>query len=193
VYDGQIHDSDLAERTARCEESFAAVLALEQTLENARLKVPALIAGGTPTFPVHAKDGRRQLSPGTCLLWDWGYSTKFPDLDFLVAATLLTRVISKPASNRLCLDLGHKAVASENPLPRLFIPALPEASHVMHSEEHLVVETHEAEKIPLGTPFLCIPRHICPSVALYSKAYLVRNRTLDGTWAIRGRERTLQF
>ena len=42
-----------------------------------------------------------------------GYSTLYPDLDFLVAAAVLSRVISKPGRNRLCLDLGHKAVAAD--------------------------------------------------------------------------------
>jgi len=30
----------------------------------------------------------------------------------------MTRVISKPAPDTLCLDLGHKSIASENPLDR---------------------------------------------------------------------------
>ena len=38
---------------------------------------------------------------------------------------LLARVISKPGGNRICIDLGHKAVASENPLEhRVVIPEL---------------------------------------------------------------------
>ena len=41
-------------------------------------------------------------------------STILPDLDFAPAVVVLTRVVSRPAQNRLCLDLGHKAVASEN-------------------------------------------------------------------------------
>ena len=49
------------------------------------------------------------------MLWDFGYADMFADLDFLMAALVLTRVVSKPGVNRLCLDLGHKAIAAENP------------------------------------------------------------------------------
>ncbi len=78
-----------------------------------------LVAGGTPTFPFHARRPGVECSPGTCVLWDFGYSSRFPDLDFLQAALVLTRVISKPGARRLCLDLGQKAIASENPPPRV--------------------------------------------------------------------------
>ena len=67
-----------------------------------------------------------------------------PDLDFLPAAVLLSRVVSKPVNNRLCLDLGHKAVASEMPHPRVVFLDLPDATPVTHSEEHLVVEVPAA-------------------------------------------------
>ena len=40
-------------------------------------------------------------------------------MEFLHAAVLLTRVVSKPAKDLICLDLGHKAVGSEMPQPRI--------------------------------------------------------------------------
>jgi hypothetical protein len=55
------------------------------------------------------------------VLWDAGYGTELPDLPFLPSAMLLTRVVSRPGSQRVCLDLGHKAVASENPHPRVVL------------------------------------------------------------------------
>src|SRR5438876_782525 len=91
-------------------------------------------------------------SPGTTVLWDAGYSTQLPDLDFLPAAVLLTRVVSKPGATRVCVDLGHKAVASEGPHPRVqFIePVVGDATFVGHSEEHLVFETARASEFAVG-------------------------------------------
>ena len=109
AYDGHIHEPDLATRCAQCDEAFAPVLALRHHLGD----VP-LIAGGSPTFALHAEHADRELSPGTTVLWDFSYADKFPELPFVPAAVLLTRVVSRPASDRLCLDLGHKAVAAEN-------------------------------------------------------------------------------
>jgi D-serine deaminase-like pyridoxal phosphate-dependent protein len=137
-----------------------------------------------------------ELSPGTTVLWDYGYATKLADIDFLNAAMVLTRIISKPTSvgangNRLCLDLGHKALASENPHPRVFFPQLPEANAVGHSEEHLVVETPRARDFALGTPIYGVPWHICPTVALHSHAVPVKNGRAVGHWRVTARDRIL--
>jgi D-serine deaminase-like pyridoxal phosphate-dependent protein len=191
VYDGHIHDSDLAIRTENCEAAFRPVFALRDELKRAGLPVPRLIAGGTPTFPIHAKRTDVECSPGTCVFWDFGYATKMADQDFLTAALVLTRVISKPGANRLCLDLGHKAIASENPHPRVRLLELPEAQFVTHSEEHLVVETARANEFVLGDCLYGIPWHICPTVALHSEAVVIKNGRAEERWKVTARARVL--
>src|SRR5690606_25922103 len=155
------------------------------------IATPAIVAGGTPTFPIHAKRGGVECSPGTCVLWDAGYAASFPDLRFLNAAVLLTRVISRPAPDRLCLDLGHKAVASEMPHPRVFLPDLPDAVPVTHSEEHLVLETPHASRWPVGSALYAIPRHICPTVALHHSLQVVEDRRAIDEWQVTARRRQL--
>ena len=153
--------------------------------------MPRLVAGGSPTFPLHARDPEIECSPGTCLLWDAGYAATLPDLDFLCAALVVTRVISKPGSNRLCLDLGHKAIASESPHPRVQLLELPDATPVMHSEEHLVVETPRATEFAVGDVLYGIPWHICPTVALHARAVVVRSGRADAHWKVVARDRLL--
>jgi len=191
AYDGHIHERDLGLRTKLCQNAFAPVNELRKELTVAGFPVPRLVAGGTPTFPLHASKPDVECSPGTCLFWDFGYTTKLPDLDFLPAALLLTRVVSRPAGNRLCLDLGHKAVASENPHPRVQLLELPDAQAVGHSEEHLVVETGRAAEFPVGACLYGIPWHICPTVALYSEAVVIRNGEASERWPILARNRML--
>jgi D-serine deaminase-like pyridoxal phosphate-dependent protein len=191
AYDGHIHETDVAQRRAQCDAAFGPVLAFRQRLLDAGLPVPALISGGSPTFPFHAEHPDRECTPGTTVLWDFGYGDKLPDLPFLPAAVLLTRVISKPGPNRLCLDLGHKAVAAENPHPRVRLLELPDAVAVVHSEEHLVVETPRAEEFAIGATLHGIPRHVCPTVALYSEAILVRSGEAVETWPITARARRI--
>jgi D-serine deaminase-like pyridoxal phosphate-dependent protein len=190
AYDGHLSNSDPAERARLCEAAFAPVAALKKELVEAGLPVPTVVAGGTPTFPIHAARQDVECSPGTCVFWDAGYAAKLPDLDFLHAALVLTRISSKPAPNRICLDLGHKAIASENPPPRVRLFGLEEARQVMHSEEHLVLETDLAPKLKVGDALYGIPSHICPTVALYSEAVVVRDGQTAETWPIT-RERRL--
>ncbi len=191
AYDGHIHEPDPAMRRAQCDAAFAPVLALRSAMVKAGLPVPALVAGGTPTFPIHVAHADRECSPGTSVLWDFGYGDKFADLPFQCAAVLLARVVSKPGPHLLCLDLGHKAVAAENPPPRVRLLELPDATAVMHSEEHLVIETPRAAEFAVGDALHGIPRHVCPTVALHSEAVVVRGGAADERWPITARARSI--
>ncbi len=191
VYDGHIHEPDLAKRTEMCATAFAPVNQLRSDLLAAGLSVPRIVAGGTPTFPIHAKNDLFECSPGTCVLWDFGYAEKFADMDFLIAAVVLTRVISKPGANRLCLDLGHKAIAAENPPPRVKFLNLPDAVAIGHSEEHLVVESGQASKFSVGDCLYGVPRHICPTVALNSEVVVIRDGIASERWRVTARKRRI--
>ncbi|KAH0534179.1 hypothetical protein FGG08_007226 [Glutinoglossum americanum] len=191
AYDGHIGDSDLAVRTRRVEEAFAPVRSLRDALLREGLPVPHLIAGGTPTFPIDARHPDVECTPGTTAFWDRSYQIKCPDLDFLHAALVLTRVVSKPGRNLLCLDLGYKAIAAENPHPRVHLLDIPEAIAVGHSEEHLVIESPRATEFAVGTPLYGIPWHICPTVALYAEAVTVTDGYATGRWQIDARARKL--
>lgn len=191
AYDGHIRDTDLARRGRVCNEAFAAVEAMREQLVAAGVAVPAVVAGGTPTFPIHARRPDVECSPGTSVFWDLGYSTLLPDLDFLPAVVLLTRVISKPLPNVLCLDLGHKAVASEGPHPRVELLGLSDARAIGHSEEHLTVGTNRAGEFHVGACFYGIPWHICPTVALHQEAVVIRNGRAQERWQVVGRARAI--
>ena len=192
AYDGHLGESDPAIRAAACEAAFAPVVALREELERAGLAVPALVAGGAPSFPVHARYADRESSPGTTVLWDIGYAERFADLPYDIAAVVLTRVVSKPGRDRLCLDLGHKAVAAENPLAaRVRIVELPEATTVMQSEEHLVLETERAREFAIGQTLHALPRHICPTVALHAEAIVVEGGKAVERWPILARGRRI--
>lgn len=191
VYDGHIHNSDLAERTLVCDEAYAPVEKMRLDLRAMGVSVPRIVVGGTPTFPIHARRSGVECSPGTSVLWDAGYAKKFTDLHFLPALTLVTRVISRPGSGRLCLDLGHKAVASEMAPPRVVFPAIDDAVTVAHNEEHLVIETVHADRFPVGSVIHGIPWHVCPTVALHATALVACGGRVSEEWPILARARRL--
>lgn len=191
AYDGHIHDRDPQERAQKVEQAFVKLQALLDQLKALDLPVPNFIASGTPTFPMHAARGSYECSPGTCVFWDWGYGTKHADMDFLHAALVLSRVISKPGSNQLTCDLGHKAIAAENPHPRVHFLNLPEAKAIMHSEEHLVLETPHAAEFEIGDVLYGVPWHICPTVALHAYANVVTDGKVTDQWKVEARNRIL--
>ncbi len=192
IYDGHIHASDLKSREEQCNKDFETVDRLLLKLKNNDIKIEELACGGTFTFPIHAKHKNRTLCPGTPILWDAGYEKNIPDLEFLTAAVLAGRVISKPNGN-VCFDLGHKAVASEMPHPRMKFLDIHVNNIENQSEEHLVISTPEAEKLIPGSFVYAIPVHICPTVALHEQVYVIENQKAVKTWQVIARKRTFNF
>jgi D-threonine aldolase len=194
VYDGQNHQTAVAERAAAVHAAWERVVPFRDELIAAGLPVPRIVAGGTGTFPVYAAidDPTLELSPGTTVFYDAGYASAFPDLPFQIAAVLLTRVISRPAPDRLTLDLGYKACASDPPAgKRLIFPDLPDAEQVLQNEEHLVLQTPEANRFRPGDELVAIPWHICPTTALHKQVYVVSGGRLVGRWDVTARDRCL--
>jgi D-serine deaminase-like pyridoxal phosphate-dependent protein len=196
VYDGHNHQESFVERQAAVQTQLAPVLKLRTTLVEKDLPMPRFVAGGTPTFPIHARLDVPNLecSPGTLILHDHGYGTRFPDLaGFTPAALLLTRVISRPTPTRLTLDLGTKAVASDPPAgKRCRLLDVPDYQPMAHNEEHFVIETPAAEHYRPGDEIFAMPTHICPTVALHRQAQVIENGAAIGTWDIAARDRILR-
>ena len=133
-----------------------------------------------------------QCSPGTFIYWDTGYASILKEQPFLFAAVVLTRVISKPGPGLICLDLGHKSIASENPLDRRVIfPDAPDLVPVGQSEEHLVMRTEHAERYSVGQLLYGLPYHVCPTVALYDTAWAVRGGNAVNDWHNPARNRSI--
>ena len=191
-YDGHIHDRSLDERRRRCESYSTKIRQLKTLVNEQHAKNLAVIAGGTPTFPIHINSNDVTCSPGTFIFWDKGYQDLFTEQDFLPSALVITRVISIIDSNKVCLDLGHKAIAAENELARrAFFLNAPDAKVVSHSEEHLVIEIAEGHSFTLGDVIYALPYHICPTVALYDKAITIVENHTNNTWNITARQRTI--
>jgi D-serine deaminase-like pyridoxal phosphate-dependent protein len=195
VYDGHTHQHAVEERQAAVEAQLRPVLEMRQALERAGLPVPRLVLGGTPTFPIYARldIAGAECSPGTCVLNDYNYGNWFPDLgEFVPAALVLTRVISRPTPRRITFDLGYKAVASDPPAgKRCFLLDFPEHETVLQNEEHLVVETSAAERYRPGDVAYAMPAHICPTCALHQFAYVAEGGEIVGRWEIAARDRML--
>ena len=193
AYDGHLRDGDAATLAQVAEQTFAPVWQMRDQLRSEGYPVPGMIASGTPTFALLAQRGDVEVGAGTTVLWDFGQEGVCPDHHFLNAAVLLTRVLSKPTPDRLCFDLGHKAVASEMAHPRVRLFGLEDAVAVTHSEEHLVLQTPRADQYQVGDVLYGIPRHICPTVALHSEVMAVRDGVAAQRWPVVARARRISI
>jgi len=192
AYDGHIRTKDFEQRTQECNKAFELVENTQKQLFEQGFPKPVIIAGGSPTFPIHAKRKDAECSPGTFIYWDAGYENMCPEQSFLPAALVISRIISLPRKNTVCLDLGHKSIASESELTRrvVFLNA-PDLKCTGHSEEHLMAEAPEGHSYKTGDVLYGLPFHICPTVALYERASIVKNSEAAGEWKTIARDRKI--
>lgn len=189
-YDGHIREENIEKREQVVKEYFESVLSKAKTLESTFGLSLDLVFGGSNTFPVYRQYSNVECSPGTFILWDWGYHTTLPEQLFHIAALLISRVVSKPNTNLLCLDLGYKAISSENPMDkRLHFLDKVGWNIVSQSEEHLVVEVpnEEWENTTIGSFVYVIPYHICPTVAMYPAYQVIESGIVQEQWKILAR------
>lgn len=192
VYDGHLRDPDLEVRTVKCNETFLPVRKLQEDLLNSTDRDVTIIAGGSPTLPIHAQRKDVECSPGTFIFWDKGYEQILGEQPFYFAAVMLTRIISRPTDDLVCIDLGHKAIASENPLDKraCFLNA-PSVTPVSHSEEHMVLNAGKDHSFQVGDILYAVPYHVCPTVALHDFAYACVDNQVKESWSITARKRKI--
>lgn len=191
AYDGHLRDTDFALRTKRCDEGFQKVKNLQDEIFKTSGKKLIIVVGGTPTFSIHSKRQNIECSPGTFIYWDKGYETILQEQKYNHAALVVSRVISKPAENTICVDLGHKAIAAENPLPnRVFFLNAPELQPIGHSEEHMVFKTSD-KNYNVGDVLYGVPYHVCPTVALHDVVNVVTDGVAKEKWTTAARKRKI--
>ena len=194
AYDGHIRNPDIQQRTIECNKAFEPVLQMQNILLNDGLTKPVIVAGGSPTFPIHAKRKEIECSPGTFIYWDKGYQLSCKEQSFSPAALVISRVVSLPSATKLCLDLGHKSIAAENTLDkRVYFLNAPELIFTGQSEEHLVAEVPVDHGYKIGDVLYGLPYHICPTVALYERAWVVENSKVADEWKVIARDRKINL
>lgn len=125
-------------------------------------------------------EGVTELRLGTYVFFDVGQSKAISDFSHC-AATVLASVISKPQDERVVIDAGAKALVSQNRPTGICATngfgAIKGAEHIVIDnlfDEHGVINNAEfRDSLEVGDKVEVIPSHICPTVNLYDKAYLV--------------------
>ena len=194
-YDGNIRNIDFSERKKFCDKSFSTIENCKNDLEKLGFLNLRIVVGGSPTFPIHAKRKNVECSPGTFVFWDKGYSDLCPEQPFLPAILAITRIISLPTPTRICTDLGHKSIAAENDLSkRVYLLNAAELKFAGQSEEHLILDAPENHHYKVGDILYGVPIHVCPTVALHERLYVVEKEVFTGEeWRVLARDRVIEI
>ena len=188
-YDGHITDADKAARFKKAGSGFEKVQKLANAIANLGFDDMRIAAGSTPTIQFYAQQKDVECSPGTFIYWDQHYHELYPELDFQNAAVVVTRIISKPSTNAVCLDLGYKAISSESSAnERVYFPNYPNAEVLSQSEEHLLGNLYSASA-EVGDVIYGLPFHIGRTCNLYEECAVVEGHQITDKWLHTARRR----
>ena len=155
--------------------------ALARKLRDASVPIKEVSAGSTQTAIYAAEiDGITEVRPGTYIYHDrmqveFGVC-KIEDC----AGAVFTTVVSRPAKDRIVVDAGSKAFATDvQPgQPPLYLSGFghvigdPTAIFERMNEEHGVITIHPDASYKVGDVIAIIPNHICSTVNLHNAMYI---------------------
>jgi len=194
LYDGHFRQLDYEVRKELCDANFVQLIDLVKEIEAIGYPKPIVIAGGSPTFPIHAQRETVECSPGTFVFWDKTYGEICREQPFVPAAIVVSRVISIPDEGKLCIDLGHKSIAAENDISkRAYFLNAPELRLISQSEEHGVVDAGLNHTYKPGDLFYILPYHVCPTVALYNQMITINLSGELNCWEVTARDRRIKY
>jgi len=185
AYEGHLvirPDRDEREKLTRRDMQLA--IDTRRLIERAGIEVRILSAGGTGTYDVTGTmDGVDELQAGSYALMDCCYVTIRPE--FRNAMTVLATVISKPAIDRIVLDVGLKGLGGEFGPPTLVDRPGDEIPYLA-SEEHVGAQLCGGHPVEIGDKLRLIPSHGCTTCNLYRQYIVHRAGVIEDVWPIDG-------
>lgn len=159
----------------------------KELLESSGIPSPTITGGSTGTY---AADSQlpyvTELQAGSYALMDVAYA-RIGITEFGHAMTVLATVVSANHTDRVTVDAGFKAFATDRPFGP-DVRTLPNARHQWAGDEFGYVITENGQPLPkLGDRLRFIPPHCDPTVNLYDRLYVCDNDTVLETWSVMDR------
>ncbi|MBQ1484608.1 MAG: alanine racemase [Eubacterium sp.] len=193
---------DAADCRAKAKAAYERTVRAADIIRSMGVDIDTVSIGATPSVMLcdepEQYEGVTELRLGTYIFFDVGQSNAIGDFS-RCAATVLASVISKPYGDRVVLDAGAKALVSQNRPSGICATngfgAVKGAEHITVDnlyDEHAVLNSAEfRDGVQIGDKVGIIPSHICPTVNLYDKAYLVSGGRVIGEIPVACRGRSV--
>jgi D-serine deaminase-like pyridoxal phosphate-dependent protein len=185
-YEGHaVFVTDPEQRARQAREAMQALVNTAELIRQAGLPVEIVSGGGTGTYYLTgAFPGVTEVEAGSYPFMDTKYRRL--GLPFRCALSLLATVISTPAPDRAIIDAGLKVLTTENGLPEVISP--PGVKLAALNEEHGRLEVDPSQANPhVGDRVELLPSHVCTTVNLHDRYYVLRGGRLAEIWPISGR------
>ncbi len=187
-YEGHVVNmEDEQQRRAEAERSMGMLVEAAEYIRESGLPCEIVSGGGTGTYNVSGTcPGVTEVQAGSYPLLDVKYGKL--EQGFEKSATILSTVWSNSPAlpGWAIIDAGMKVMTYEFGLPELI--GVPDTRLAMLSEEHghLLCETGEP-RLKVGDKVELYPSHICTTINLHDKMYVVQEDEVADVWRIKAR------
>jgi D-serine deaminase-like pyridoxal phosphate-dependent protein len=165
--------------------AIAQAIAVQKELLASGLDARTLTGGSTGTWNIDTTiPEMTEIQAGSYPLMDAAYRRVIGS-DFAPAMTVLTTVISASHPDRVTVDGGYKAFATDRP----FGPEAVDLSGVhwqWGGDEHgILILENPSRTIRMGDHIEFVPPHCDPTVNLYDRIYAVHGELVEEVWPLK--------
>jgi D-serine deaminase-like pyridoxal phosphate-dependent protein len=165
--------------------AIAQAIAVQKELLASGLDARTLTGGSTGTWNIDTTiPEMTEIQAGSYPLMDAAYR-RIIGSDFAPAMTVLTTVISASHPDRVTVDGGYKAFATDRP----FGPEAVDLSGVRWQwggDEHgILFLENPSRTIRMGDHIEFVPPHCDPTVNLYDRIYATRGEVVEEVWPLK--------
>jgi D-serine deaminase-like pyridoxal phosphate-dependent protein len=186
------HVPTLAERLEKVRERWAHLAAFIDALTSADMAPEIISGGGTGTHHLDVAHGPfTEIQAGSYLFMDkqYGAVELAPGgSPFAASLTVAGRVCSTVQPDRVIVDAGFKAMATDAGPALVASEAYRDATYQFMGDEHGGIRFSEGASRPhLGELLRLVAPHCDPTVNLHDRFHIVRGDTLVDIWPIDAR------
>ncbi|MCC6537989.1 MAG: alanine racemase [Bryobacterales bacterium] len=184
-WEGHVLSFDDPTKQAKINDAMTALTSSADACRAAGIPIEIVSSSGSGTFRMAAPlPGITEVQAGGGVFSDLNYA-KWGLADHEFALTVLTRVVSRPAPDRVIVDGGFKTMSVQHGLPR---PVGVEVKGLVLSAEHGTLElAGESAEPAVGSVVAFVPGYTDSTVCLHDEMCVVEGGKLVAVWPIPGR------
>ncbi|MBI3208035.1 MAG: alanine racemase [Candidatus Solibacter usitatus] len=184
-WEGHVTQLQGAEKTRAAQQSLAALVETARLFREHGLSAEIVSCAGSGTFLESAQvTGITEAQAGGAVFSDLTYQSWGVDHEF--ALTVLARVASRPAPDRIIVDAGFKAMSTDHGLP--LILELDGVKRLALSAEHATIVLNSPSPNPrVGDLVEFVPSYTDSTVCLHDEMVALRKGVVEEVWEIPGR------
>ena len=185
-YEGALRKfTDVKKKRGAVESALGLLVATKDQVEDLGFEVPIVSCGGTMSYDISSDfPGVTEIQAGSYVFMDATYLSY--GINFELALTLLSTIVSRPHANKAIVDAGYKAISADHGLP--LIKDRSEMEVVSLNAEHGHVSSRKQEiNCALGDKLELIPTHVDTTVCLHDNYVLIQDDVVKGSLEIAGR------